>query len=79
MRAAETLRLEGFDGRIIMVGEEEAQPYDRPPLSKEILSGAWAPERTALYKPEALEKLDLTWRLGAKAAALDLQERSVRL
>ena len=79
MRAAETLRLEGFDGRITMVGEEEAQPYDRPPLSKEILSGAWAPERTALYKPEALEKLDLTWRLGAKAAALDLQERSVRL
>ncbi len=79
MRAAETLRLEGFDGRITMVGDENAPPYDRPPLSKEILSGAATPDSTALYKPEALNKLALTWRLGAKAVSLDLNDRSVRL
>ncbi len=79
MRAAETLRLEGFEGSITMVGDEPEPPYDRPPLSKEILSGEWQADRTALYRPEALEALELTWRLGVRAVGLDIAGRSVAL
>ena len=44
LRAAETFRREGFDGRIVAVGAEPHLPYDRPPLSKELLRGASANE-----------------------------------
>ena len=63
-RAAETLRSSGFTGTITMVGAEAHMPYDRPPLSKNYLAGDWDEERVALRKPEALEELNLTWKLG---------------
>ena len=46
--AIETLRNEGFDGRVTLIGDETRQPYDRPPLSKKVLAGEWEPERIAL-------------------------------
>jgi 3-phenylpropionate/trans-cinnamate dioxygenase ferredoxin reductase subunit len=79
LRAAETLRREGFDGRLSVVGRERHRPYDRPPLSKEVLSGRRAPETISLRKPEAWEELEVDWRLGCEALSLDLDKRAVRL
>ena len=79
LRAAETLRREGFDGRLSVIGRERHRPYDRPPLSKEVLSGRRAPETISLRKPEAWEELEVDWRLGCRALSLDLERRAVRL
>jgi NADPH-dependent 2,4-dienoyl-CoA reductase/sulfur reductase-like enzyme len=78
LRAAQTLRSEGFDGSITMVGDEPHRPYDRPPLSKQVLAGDWDAERTAL--PGGLDdSLALDWRLGVAATGLDLAARTVSL
>lgn len=76
LRAAEALRRHGFEGRLCVVGAEDRPPYDRPPLSKEVLAGTWAPERCALPCEEGLE---IDWRLGQPAVGLDLAARRVRL
>ena len=78
-RAAETLRAEGFSGSITMVGDEPHKPYDRPPLSKNFLAGEWDVDRIALRKPEALEELQLTWKLGAPATSLNTNESTLTL
>ena len=81
LRAAEELRHRGFAGTITVVGDETREPYDRPPLSKQVLSGAWPLERTALSvtHPRGLAGLDLDWRLGVRATGLDLAGRRVVL
>jgi NADPH-dependent 2,4-dienoyl-CoA reductase/sulfur reductase-like enzyme len=79
LRAAETLRLEKYEGRIIIVGAEDRQPYDRPPLSKKVLAGEWEAERISLRKPEDLDKLNVDWRLGSAATALDAKNRIITL
>lgn len=79
MRAAETLRREGFDGTVTVVGDESDAPYDRPPLSKQVLAGEWEPERISLYEDDALADLQLTWRLGARAVGFEAASRTVTL
>jgi NADPH-dependent 2,4-dienoyl-CoA reductase/sulfur reductase-like enzyme len=79
LRAAETFRREGFDGRLSVIGGECHRPYDRPPLSKEVLAGRRAPETISLRKAEAWEELEVDWRLGCRALSLDLETRAVRL
>lgn len=79
LRACETLRSEGFTGRITMVGAEAEMPYDRPPLSKKLLAGEWEPDRVRLRKPEAFAELDLDLRLGAAATGLDTEARCAHL
>ncbi|MGA7759414.1 MAG: NAD(P)/FAD-dependent oxidoreductase, partial [Ilumatobacteraceae bacterium] len=81
LRAAETLRQHDAVGSVIVVGDEPHRPYDRPPLSKKLLSGEWEPDRIHLRQPEVFDDLDVEWRLGAAAIALDLDtgERTVRL
>ena len=69
LRAAETFRREGFDGRIVAIGAEPHLPYDRPPLSKELLRGDWEPDQIVLRK-QGVDDLDLDWRLDARAVAL---------
>jgi NADPH-dependent 2,4-dienoyl-CoA reductase/sulfur reductase-like enzyme len=78
-RAAETLRSSGFTGTITMVGAETQKPYDRPPLSKNYLAGDWDEERVALRKPEVLDELNLTWKLGVAATSLDTTEKTIVL
>ena len=78
LRAVQALRRAGFDGRLVAIGEENEKPYDRPPLSKEVLAGKWDAERTSLLRPED-EGLDVEWRLGRAAAGLDLAGRRVLL
>jgi 3-phenylpropionate/trans-cinnamate dioxygenase ferredoxin reductase subunit len=79
LTAAETLREEGFDGEVIVIGDEHLRPYDRPPLSKQILSGEWGPDNAFLRDEARHAKLDVEWKLGQRAAALDLHARAVIL
>ncbi|MEU0374970.1 FAD-dependent oxidoreductase [Streptomyces sp. NPDC006283] len=76
LRAAETLRDRGFSGSLTMIGDEPYEPYDRPPLSKQVLLGGAGADRTALPRRRAL---DATWRLGVPATGLDMAARRVRL
>ncbi|MET9633741.1 FAD-dependent oxidoreductase [Lentzea sp. NPDC006480] len=76
---AETLRREGFTGSITLVGDEKALPYDRPPLSKQVLAGAWEPERTLLRPDSAYLDQGIGLTLGSAATALDLARRTVAL
>ncbi len=77
LRGAEALRDEGFTGPITMIGDEPHPPYDRPPLSKQVLTGWVAPERTALPCLTDLEPIE--WRLGVPASALDRDAKEVVL
>jgi len=79
-RAAETLREEGFTGRITVVGAEVHLPYDRPPLSKDVLAGHKDIDSLP-FKPVGLsfDDLDVDWRLGVAASGLDLGTREVQL
>ncbi|MFD9335744.1 NAD(P)/FAD-dependent oxidoreductase [Streptomyces sp. NPDC060028] len=76
LRAAETMREKGFAGSLTMIGDEPYEPYDRPPLSKQVLLGKATADRTALPRRRAL---DATWRLGVPATGLDMAARRVRL
>lgn len=74
LRAAQTLRESAFDGEIVFVGEEAHWPYNRPPLSKGLLTGNAV--ETAL---PISSDLDASWRLGVSAAALNIRERQLSL
>ena len=79
LRGAEALRRLGFHGRLSLVGAENHAPYDRPPLSKEVLAGAREPDRIALSKPETIAALELDLRLGRRALSLDLDRRRLEI
>jgi NADPH-dependent 2,4-dienoyl-CoA reductase/sulfur reductase-like enzyme len=79
LATAEALRNKGYDGRLTLVGDEAHLPYDRPPLSKQVLSGAWQPERVRLRDDQAIDKLDAELRLGRRAVGLDTAGRKVLL
>jgi NADPH-dependent 2,4-dienoyl-CoA reductase/sulfur reductase-like enzyme len=74
-RAAQAARREGFEGDLIMVGDETHKPYDRPPLSKQLLAGTMTDEQTFF----AHEDLDAEWVLGSPATALDTDRQIVTL
>jgi NADPH-dependent 2,4-dienoyl-CoA reductase/sulfur reductase-like enzyme len=78
-RAVETLRNDGFDGRITLIGAEAHLPYDRPPLSKKFLSGEWDTDRVALRKEDELGKVEVDLRLGVQAERLDPVSQRVHL
>ena len=77
--AAQTLRKEGFAGRVVMVGDERHPPHERPPLSKAVLSGEAAPESTWLQKPEAFDALAIDWRPGSRAARIDRDAKTLEM
>src|SRR4051812_8814555 len=68
------LRQQGFDGVVTVVGDEDARPYDRPPLSKEFLAGRYTEAELALEGHD--EALDARWLLGVRAVALDVVGKS---
>ncbi|MET7725293.1 NAD(P)/FAD-dependent oxidoreductase [Streptomyces mirabilis] len=78
LSTVEALRRKGYEGGITVLGAEPHAPYDRPPLSKQVLSGAWEPGRSALRTQEALSTLDAEFVLGDAAVALDTATRTVR-
>src|SRR5215813_2129602 len=76
LRAAEALRNEGFSGSLTIIGDEPHEPYDRPPLSKQVLKG-WVPaDHTTLPRRRTV---DAAWRLGVAATSLDRTSKQVRL
>ncbi|WP_369395415.1 NAD(P)/FAD-dependent oxidoreductase [Streptomyces sp. CG1] len=79
LSVAEALRRAGHEGAITLVGDETEPPYDRPPLSKHLLSGQWEPDRLALRSGAELDSLQLELSLGVPANGLDPGARSVLL
>ena len=78
LATVEALRRKGYAGGITVLGDEPHAPYDRPPLSKQVLSGQWEPAQTALRTPEVLDGLDAEFVPGDAAIALDPATRTVR-
>jgi 3-phenylpropionate/trans-cinnamate dioxygenase ferredoxin reductase component len=79
VRVVQSLRSKGFEGTISLIGDEPHLPYDRPPLSKQFLAGAWDEDRIGLASAGLLEGLDLDLRLGRRATGVDLSTRRVGL
>ncbi|MFF7883773.1 NAD(P)/FAD-dependent oxidoreductase [Streptomyces sp. NPDC020794] len=77
LSAARSLRKQGYDGRLVVIGDELHRPYDRPPLSKEFLAGTLGEADLSLETDD--EDLRAEWLLGARAVGLDRTERAVRL
>ncbi|MGC9498939.1 NAD(P)/FAD-dependent oxidoreductase [Streptomyces sp. WG7] len=77
--AARELRAQGFDGRLVVVGDEPHRPYDRPPLSKDFLTGRADEDRLALTDAEETAELNAEWLLGVRARGLDARGRTVLL
>jgi 3-phenylpropionate/trans-cinnamate dioxygenase ferredoxin reductase subunit len=78
-RAVETLRAEGFDGRVVLVGAENHLPYDRPPLSKEVILGHKQPGETLIHPAEFYSDNDIELLLGARATRIDTHGSRVEL
>ncbi|MEU4385503.1 FAD-dependent oxidoreductase [Promicromonospora sp. NPDC023805] len=78
LTTAEALRRKGYGGRLTLLGGERHLPYDRPPLSKQVLSGAWDAGRAQLRPEPALRALDADLVLGDRATGLDVANRTVR-
>jgi len=78
-KAAETLRDEGFDGRVVLIGDETDRPYERPPLSKEYLRGEAGREKVYVHPASFYADRDIELRLGRSAVALDTANRDVEL
>jgi NADPH-dependent 2,4-dienoyl-CoA reductase/sulfur reductase-like enzyme len=79
LHAAEALRDQGYDGQLTVVDAEPGLPYDRPPLSKQVLAGGWLPEQARLRTAEQLAAAGIDLRAGTRAAGLDTARREVRL
>lgn len=78
-KAAETLRGEGFDGRVVLIGEEPHRPYDRPPLSKAYLRSEESLDKTFVHHADFLDTHDIELWTDTRVDALDLHNRRVVL
>ncbi|MBB5933104.1 NAD(P)/FAD-dependent oxidoreductase [Streptomyces zagrosensis] len=78
-KAAETLRAEGFTGRVILICDERDHPYERPPLSKGFLNGTEERESVFVHEPGWYAQADIELHLGQPAVQLDRAAKSVRL
>ncbi|MEV8398079.1 NAD(P)/FAD-dependent oxidoreductase [Streptomyces niveus] len=78
LTTVEALRRLGYRGKVTVLGEETHPPYDRPPLSKQVLAGTWQPDRAQLRPREALSALDAEFILADPAVGLDATTRTVR-
>lgn len=79
VRSAEALRAAGYDGRLLLVGDDPHRPYDRPPLSKAFLAGGVDEDAIALLDDAEVAELALETRLGVRAARLDPAGGAVEL
>jgi 3-phenylpropionate/trans-cinnamate dioxygenase ferredoxin reductase subunit len=78
-KAAETLRSEGFDGRIVLLGAESERPYERPPLSKEYLRGEAGREKVYVHEDAFYEENEIELRVRTSVAAIDAAAREAVL
>ena len=70
-RTAKETRKAGFDGPITVLSDEPELPYDRPPLSKQVLTGEWEPAKAFLTDDDEVASLDITLRSGVRASAVE--------
>ncbi|MFC3480859.1 NAD(P)/FAD-dependent oxidoreductase [Kocuria carniphila] len=77
LSAARAARRQGFTGRLVIIGDDPERPYDRPPLSKEFLSGQFQAEDLTLEIEG--EQLDAEWLLGVRAVSFDPVSREIAL
>jgi 3-phenylpropionate/trans-cinnamate dioxygenase ferredoxin reductase subunit len=78
-QAVDSLRRDGYAGRLVVVGDEPHLPYQRPPLSKKFLAGELPLERLAVKPPAFYDAAGVTLRIGVRAEGLDLAGRAVLL
>ncbi|MBD0282711.1 MAG: FAD-dependent oxidoreductase [Thermoleophilaceae bacterium] len=78
-KAAETLRKEGFDGRVVLIGAERERPYERPPLSKDYLRGEVGREKVYVHDEAFYAEDEIELRLGRTATGLDTTSRELEL
>src|SRR5918992_178316 len=78
-KAAETLRQEGFDGRVVVVGAESERPYERPPLSKDYLRGELPRDKVYVHADEFYSGHAIELRLGRRAVGIDTSSAAVEL
>jgi 3-phenylpropionate/trans-cinnamate dioxygenase ferredoxin reductase component len=78
-KAAETLRKEGFDGRVVLIGSENERPYERPPLSKDYLRGEVGREKVYVHDDGFYAEHDIELRLGRTAMDLDTSNGELTL
>jgi 3-phenylpropionate/trans-cinnamate dioxygenase ferredoxin reductase subunit len=78
-RAAEALRGEGFDGRVVLIGEEEEIPYERPPLSKDYLMGKHGRDKMYVQPREWYAEHDVDLRLGTVVTDVDPARHEIGL
>ena len=78
-KAAEALRQQGFDGRIVLIGDEYEQPYERPPLSKDYLRGESPRENARVHDDGFYAANGIELRTGTTVERLDLERRAVAL
>ena len=76
---AKTLRDEGFEGRVIIIGDENFAPHERPPLSKEVLLGDAEKDVCLLWPPGTLEDAGIELRLGVSVSAIDADGHTLSL
>jgi 3-phenylpropionate/trans-cinnamate dioxygenase ferredoxin reductase component len=79
LATAEALRRRGYDGLLTLIGDEVHPPYDRPPLSKQLLAGRWETSMVMLRQDQDLAALDAEFILGQAATGLDVEGRRVLL
>ena len=77
--AAKTLRDQGFEGRVVIVGDEDFAPHERPPLSKEVLLGDAEKESCLLWPPGTLEEADIEMHLGVSVKSIDADGHTMSL
>jgi 3-phenylpropionate/trans-cinnamate dioxygenase ferredoxin reductase component len=78
-KAAETLRAEGFEGRLVLIGAEDERPYERPPLSKDYLRGEAVRDRIYVHAESFYAEHDIELRLGRTVTSVDSKARVLTL
>ena len=78
LTCAQSLRAEGYTKKITLIGAEKHLPYNRPPLSKQVLSGKWQAAQTNIDSPEKFEELQLDFLIGEDALELNIASKEVR-
>lgn len=77
--AARTLRSDGFDGHVVLIGDEPDEPYRRPPLSKDVLRGSMPDEKTRLRPSQTWEQQDIELRTDTEVTGIDVDARTLSL
>ena len=77
LTVAESLRTEGFEGEILLLGDEPHLPYSRPPLSKQVLLDDWEATNSIVKSQRELEDLGIEFRGSTTATGLDIRDRLV--